>query len=173
MSALTPRQHEVLRELLTGASNDEIAARLGIGIETVKTHVQQIFRVYGARDRMAVLAEDVRFCEATLDRVLDAMPLIVIIHDPSGGITNVNEAFERISGYSRDEVIGMPLRRILSNDLLARLAGAASSRSPAFACEWSAKRGSRLVHWRAHALPEHPCGRRWLVTGALSAEPFL
>ena len=171
MPALTPRQKEVLRELLTGAGNEEIAARLRISIETVKTHVQQVLRAYGARDRAAVIAEEMHFCELTLRRVLDAMPCIAIIHDPSGGISNVNEAFERVSGYSRDEVIGVPLCRLISNELLTRLTRAASSRSPALPYEWSARRGARLLLWRAHALPENPRGRRWIVTGDLGADP--
>jgi len=55
---LTPREQQVLSHLAYGLSNDEIAASLGIGVETVKVYVQQILRKLGVRDRTqaAVLA---------------------------------------------------------------------------------------------------------------------
>jgi len=50
---LTPREREVLTELATGATNAEIAARLGISPETAKTHVGRIVSKLGVRDRTA------------------------------------------------------------------------------------------------------------------------
>src|SRR6185436_17866763 len=40
---LTPREVEVLRHLALGLSNRDIAAALGVGEETVKTHVSHLF----------------------------------------------------------------------------------------------------------------------------------
>ncbi len=48
---LTDREAEVLRYLTEGMSNAEIAERLVIGHETVKTHVKRICMKTGARDR--------------------------------------------------------------------------------------------------------------------------
>jgi DNA-binding NarL/FixJ family response regulator len=48
---LTDREAEVLRYLCEGLSNAEIAAKLVIGQETVKTHVKRICTKTGARDR--------------------------------------------------------------------------------------------------------------------------
>lgn len=48
---LTDREAEVLTCLSEGLSNAEIAARLFIGQETVKTHVKRICSKTGARDR--------------------------------------------------------------------------------------------------------------------------
>jgi DNA-binding NarL/FixJ family response regulator len=55
--AITPRQHEVLQGLLHGKPNKLIAQELGISADTVKDHVQAIYRVLGVNSRtQAVLA---------------------------------------------------------------------------------------------------------------------
>ncbi len=48
---LTPREHEVLRLLATGASNREIGAQLFISEGTVKNHISNILGRLGLRDR--------------------------------------------------------------------------------------------------------------------------
>ena len=48
---LTPRETQVLREVARGLSNREIAAALGISIETVKEHLQHLLRKIALDDR--------------------------------------------------------------------------------------------------------------------------
>lgn len=48
---LSPREQQTLRHVAHGLSNEEIARSMGIGIETVKEHVQKILRKLKMGDR--------------------------------------------------------------------------------------------------------------------------
>jgi DNA-binding NarL/FixJ family response regulator len=48
---ITPREEQVLRHVALGLSNDEIARSLGISVETVKEHVQNLLWKLSVKDR--------------------------------------------------------------------------------------------------------------------------
>jgi DNA-binding NarL/FixJ family response regulator len=54
--ALSQREHDVLQLLAYGKTNKEIARELGIGAQTVKTHISHIFTKMGAADRTDAVA---------------------------------------------------------------------------------------------------------------------
>jgi DNA-binding NarL/FixJ family response regulator len=66
LAQLSPREEEVLRLLATGETNRQIARRLFVSEETVKSHVAAIFRKLEVSDRTraAVLAVKAGLVEA-------------------------------------------------------------------------------------------------------------
>lgn len=57
---LTPREREVLSMLVEGSDNAEIARRLSVSANTVRTHVQSILNKLGVRSRLQAAAFAVR-----------------------------------------------------------------------------------------------------------------
>ncbi len=53
---LTRREAEVMALIVDGLGNADIAARLFVGVATVKTHINAIFAKLGVRDRAAAIA---------------------------------------------------------------------------------------------------------------------
>lgn len=59
-AALSPREMEVLRAIAAGDSNAEIAASLGISVNTVERHVSNVYRKIDARGRADATAWAIR-----------------------------------------------------------------------------------------------------------------
>jgi DNA-binding NarL/FixJ family response regulator len=59
-SNLTPREREILALLADGLANKQIAARLGISKNTVKTHLELLFDKLGVSSRAEAVATGVR-----------------------------------------------------------------------------------------------------------------
>ena len=59
-TALTDRELDVLQRLAHGRSTKEVAAEIAVSEETVKSHVKQIFKKLGVRDRTQAVAEALR-----------------------------------------------------------------------------------------------------------------
>ena len=55
-SLLTPREHAVLAEILTGRPNKVIATMLGISQRTVEVHRSRIFQKLGVRNAVELAA---------------------------------------------------------------------------------------------------------------------
>jgi len=63
---LTDRELDVLRELLTGATNGEIGEKLGMSERTVKTHITHMLEKTGFKNR-TVLAIRARMSGLVID----------------------------------------------------------------------------------------------------------
>jgi two-component system, NarL family, response regulator LiaR len=67
--SLTPRETDVLRHLVLGRSNRDIAAALDIGDETVKTHVANLLAKLGVENRAQATVEALRRGLVSLDEL--------------------------------------------------------------------------------------------------------
>lgn len=56
LSALSPRQREILQSVSHGLTNEAIAANLGISVPTVRQHLQALFAKIGAQNRAEAVA---------------------------------------------------------------------------------------------------------------------
>ena len=54
---LTPRERDLLHAILEGCSNKEIAARLGIGVQTVKNRLSALYAKFGVTSRLELAAK--------------------------------------------------------------------------------------------------------------------
>ena len=52
---LTPREREIVRILASGATNREIAGRLGLREQTIKNQLSTIYRKLGLRNRIELV----------------------------------------------------------------------------------------------------------------------
>lgn len=79
---LTPREAEVLELLQDGATNAQIAHRLSIGIETVRTHARNIYRKLGIASRRELARLSHPDPLVRDERARSHEPVVV---EPSGG----------------------------------------------------------------------------------------
>ena len=73
--ALTPRETDVLRLLAEGKSNKQIGADLGVGENTVRTHVSSILAKLGVQSRTQAALYAAQIGLATLDWAGTAAPV--------------------------------------------------------------------------------------------------
>lgn len=52
---LSPRQVDIVRHLLRGESDKQIAAELEISVPTVRTHLRRLFQKFGIGDRVELV----------------------------------------------------------------------------------------------------------------------
>ena len=54
LKELSPRQKEVLSLIVKGKSNKEIMAELNIELSTLKTHINQVYKILGIKNRREI-----------------------------------------------------------------------------------------------------------------------
>ena len=91
-----------------GASNEE----LGASNEELQSTNEEL---ESTNEELNATTEELELTSAYLQTLVDAMLDILMTTDPSGIITQVNLATERISGYSREELVGQPFRRFFTD----------------------------------------------------------
>jgi len=69
LEALTPRELDVLRLVALGQSNRDIAAALGVGEETIKTHVSRVLAKLHVENRAQAIVEALRRRLVSIDDV--------------------------------------------------------------------------------------------------------
>jgi DNA-binding CsgD family transcriptional regulator len=72
IAQLTPRERDVLRLMVRGLSNREIAAELGIAYTTVRSHAQSVIEKLAARSRLQAIA---RVTRGNLGGMMNTTPL--------------------------------------------------------------------------------------------------
>ncbi len=55
LTELTPREREIVRLIVEGASNKEVASSLNISERTVKGHLSNVFQKLGVADRLKLM----------------------------------------------------------------------------------------------------------------------
>jgi len=62
---LTPREQEILYQLIKGMTNKEISAETHLAIDTVKTHLRNIFRKLGVKNRSQATTKGMKLLKAS------------------------------------------------------------------------------------------------------------
>ena len=57
---MTPREREIIEQIMRGAKNKDVAAALGITPGTVKVHLMHIFEKTGVKDRLELAMQGPR-----------------------------------------------------------------------------------------------------------------
>ena len=122
---LTRREHEILAQVVSGASNKEIARALTIELGTVKWHITQLYRKLGVRRRMEAIvrARHLGLIEFK-QHVEQDQPIIhtkpVLIKNPYKGLRPFTTADNR-DFFGRETVVDQLLNRLCDGGPRGRL----------------------------------------------------
>ncbi|HEV2009802.1 MAG TPA: LuxR C-terminal-related transcriptional regulator [Candidatus Limnocylindria bacterium] len=119
--SLTPRQRLVLDLVSTGASNKEIATKLGTSEQAAKQQVSKLLARFGvesrtglARSALAIRITGQRASDLPLEYLFDLAPMaMAITTGPEHVFRAVNRTFTELFG-DRDGWLGLSLRDVLT-----------------------------------------------------------
>jgi DNA-binding NarL/FixJ family response regulator len=66
---LSPREREIMHLMAEGGTAQDVGARVGVSVETVRTHVRNVIRKLQARNRVHAIAIALQRGDITIDRV--------------------------------------------------------------------------------------------------------
>lgn len=120
--SLTARQQQVLDRVAQGKPNKQIADELAISERAVKALVTRLFGKLGVQNRAGLIATVLRAGAAggalsagpagDLSQYLDAPFMITVLRGPRHEFAFVNRMFERISGVTKDALLGRELDEV-------------------------------------------------------------
>ena len=132
---LSRQEQRVVSLSMEGLGDKEVASSMGLAIGTVRTYWKRIGQKTGAQTRAEVVAtiarsrneevveslraeiEAQRESEARFQAACECAPVGLALGDPSGALTYVNAAWERIFGLARERALGTGyLERVVSED---------------------------------------------------------
>ena len=108
-ASLTTREREILGLLATGLSGADIAARLVLSPETVRTHVRNAMAKLGASTRSQAVALAIQRSEIADAAVQDHVAVVANLEEIVGGLVALHE-IEAATVYVTEED-GLTLRR--------------------------------------------------------------
>jgi serine/threonine protein kinase/WD40 repeat protein len=157
---LTQREHEILRLIIDGLANKEIAQRLTLTLSTVKWHVNQIYSKLGVRSRVQAIIRARELDLLGKGRIDGATVLI-----PTADFNPVNPykgllAFQSADSqdfYGREKITGALVRRLGESGAYSRfltVVGPSGSGKSSLV-----KAGMIPALWRG----ELPGSERWFV----------
>jgi two-component system nitrate/nitrite response regulator NarL len=72
LASLTAKEHEVVRRLTNGASTEAIATGMGVGVATVRTHLQHLYTKLDVHSRLELVSAAARLTGPPTSRALTA-----------------------------------------------------------------------------------------------------
>ncbi|MDX1438178.1 MAG: protein kinase, partial [Anaerolineales bacterium] len=125
---LTPRENEILLQIVAGRTNKQIARELFVEVPTVKWHITQLYRKLGVRSRMQAVARarqlDLVGVDGDEQRSETGRPgsISVSLSEPVNPYKGLRpyEAADSRDFFGREPVVEKLLERLNENDPLAR-----------------------------------------------------
>lgn len=78
---LTPREREIIEQIMCGAKNKDVAAALGITAGTVKVHLMHIFEKTGVKDRLELAMQGPRLLGLSSAELVTAQMMLPEIEE--------------------------------------------------------------------------------------------
>jgi len=119
---LTPREQEILKMLIEGKSNREIAQGLVVELSTVKWHITQIYQKLNVRSRVQAIVRARELNLIVPDRTPDTSIAFSVLPEPKNPYKGLRafEAADEQDFFGREKLIRKLLKRLEEKDTLSR-----------------------------------------------------